>query len=420
MPSITPCPPYTFDAVQVDERHPGRVQLDRIVGTLTSEIIVLNLAANTTIAWALLPQDADASHATPLPIAELPCRVGRGNQCPLRMPHATVSTIHAEFDVLGDQLHLRDLGSRNGTFINGQRVGTTYFPLNADVLLQFGELLFRLTPLSTPRNMATAAADEVADLALALAQFEKLIDERAVMPHFQWIVRADNHGVFAAEALGRSRLFGLSHPEMMFKAASYLHKEVDLSRMLRVESLAIMPAQIATTHLFLNTHVAELRDLAGLIISMREVRKLYPQRPITLEIHEAAAVDMTAMKMLRLALSDLQMGLAYDDFGAGQARLAELVEARPNYLKFDMKLVRNIHEAHEGRRRLVGTLVRMARELGIVTLAEGVETLAEVQACTDLGFELLQGYYFGRPATGEKLAQVPPRTSPITAAEAGH
>lgn len=307
--------------------------------------------------------------------------------------------------MVGDQLHLRDLGSRNGTFVNGQRVTSTPYPLEPDLLIQFGELLYRLTTIHPSRQMATAAADEVADLALALAQFDKLIDQRAVMPHFQWIVRSDNHQIFAAEALGRSRLFGLSHPGMMFKAASYLNKEVELSRMLRVEALALIPGKFCETHLFLNTHVAELRDLAGLIVSMRDIRRAYPERPITLEIHEAAAVDMTAMKMLRLALSDLSMGLAYDDFGAGQARLAELVEARPDFLKFDMKLIRNLHEAHSGRRRMVGTLVSMARDLDIITLAEGVESQAEVDACKELGFDLQQGYYFGRPASGEQLAR---------------
>jgi EAL domain-containing protein (putative c-di-GMP-specific phosphodiesterase class I) len=96
-------------------------------------------------------------------------------------------------------------------------------------------------------------------------------------------------------------------------------------------------------------------------------------------------------------LDDLNMKLAYDDFGAGQARLHELVEARPNFVKFDRKMICGIDSAEASRCQLIETLVGMCRQLGIVTLAEGVETAGEAKACRALGFELMQGYYFGRP-----------------------
>ena len=125
---------------------------------------------------------------------------------------------------------------------------------------------------------------------------------------------------------------------------------------------------------------------------------------MTLEVHEAAAADLTTMKMLRIALDDLQMKLAYDDFGAGQARLNELVEARPHFVKFDRKMITNLDKADAHRRQMVETLVSMCRQLGIVTLAEGVENAAEAEACAAIGFELMQGYHFGRPAEFKRLA----------------
>jgi EAL domain-containing protein (putative c-di-GMP-specific phosphodiesterase class I) len=151
-------------------------------------------------------------------------------------------------------------------------------------------------------------------------------------------------------------------------------------------------------HLFLNTHPTELADLKRLILSLREIRRGRPQQPITLEVHEAAAVDLATMKMLRLVLTDLEMKLAYDDFGAGQARLNELVEARPDFLKFDRKLISGLDTANSNRQQLVQSLVSMSRQLGITTLAEGVETAEEAQACRLIGFELMQGYFFGKPA----------------------
>ena len=97
------------------------------------------------------------------------------------------------------------------------------------------------------------------------------------------------------------------------------------------------------------------------------------------------------------------MGLAYDDFGAGQARLLELAEAPPHYLKFDRKFVTNIDQAPSSRRRLLASLVAAARELLVKTVAEGVETEAEAEVCSKLGFTHAQGYYFGRPTAMDEL-----------------
>ncbi len=63
---------------------------------------------------------------------------------------------------------------------------------------------------------------------------------------------------------------------------------------------------------------------------------------MTLEIHEAAIASPGQITRLRDVLYDLDMKLAFDDFGAGQTRLLELSEARPDYLKFDKQLVQRI------------------------------------------------------------------------------
>ena len=104
------------------------------------------------------------------------------------------------------------------------------------------------------------------------------------------------------------------------------------------------------------------------------------------------------MAALRDALTDLDVRLAYDDFGSGQVRLAELVEVRPDYLKFDISLVRDIHVASARHQQMVASLVSMVRELGVVPLAEGVETQAESDTCLQLGFELGQGFFYDKPA----------------------
>ena len=96
--------------------------------------------------------------------------------------------------------------------------------------------------------------------------------------------------------------------------------------------------------LFVNMHPAEIAG-TQLIHSLRELRDQYPTVSVVLEVHESAVTDPRQMRELRANLISLDMGLAYDDFGAGQARLNELAEVPPDYIKFDVSLIRQIHEA---------------------------------------------------------------------------
>lgn len=96
------------------------------------------------------------------------------------------------------------------------------------------------------------------------------------------------------------------------------------------------------------------------------------------------------------------MGLAYD-FGAGQARLLELGEVPPDLLKFDVRFVRDLDRAPVSKRRLLKSLIDIARDLGVQPLAECIETAGEADVCIDLGFTHAQGYHYGRPVPIDRL-----------------
>ncbi|MFN4005796.1 MAG: EAL domain-containing protein [Hylemonella sp.] len=95
---------------------------------------------------------------------------------------------------------------------------------------------------------------------------------------------------------------------------------------------------------------------------------------------------------------------ALDDFGAGYAGLNLLAEIQTDLLKIDMALIRGI-DADRRRQGIVRALMGLCRELGTQVIAEGIETRAEYLALADLGVELFQGYYFGRPAFRSLAAQ---------------
>jgi EAL domain-containing protein (putative c-di-GMP-specific phosphodiesterase class I) len=344
--------------------------------------------------WFLIGQ-GDDEQSRYVPIHSTPFTIGRRSGLSYTVNSRTVSGLHAEIVQLGTSLAVRDLQSTNGTYVNGKRV-TDQVVLSEDDLVQFADVAFRVRRQAAHLEMGTIQTNGY-DRALALVQFDKLMRDRAVLPHFQPLIMMADMRLEGYEVLGRSRIVGLETPGAMFTAASQLNVEVELSRMLRWEGLQVATRYPNKPRIFVNTHPCEMDD-PGLLSSMRALREFSEDMPIVLEIHEKAVTDPTRMQELHLALVDLNIGLAYDDFGAGQTRLVELVEVRPDYLKFDMQLVQKIDKASPERQKMLEALVQMTRDLGIITLAEGVETEGEHLVCQQLGFEMGQGFYYGKPA----------------------
>ncbi|MCC9644427.1 EAL domain-containing protein [Rhodopirellula sp. JC740] len=331
------------------------------------------------------------------PIDQEPFIVGRKSGVAMKLQFRTVSGNHAELKVEDGKLMVRDLESTNGTYLNGERVEGTAFVGNED-LIHFAEAPFRVRRQSPTGVTAGTISENVCDQALALVQFDRLMSQRLVRPHFQPIVTLSGARQVGFEILGRGSVFGLESVGAMFHAAEQLNLEVELSRMLRWEGLREGREIPDSPTLFVNTHPKEMEDTQSLIDSLCKVRSMASNTQIVLEIHESAVTNPKQMQRLHATLKELNMQLAYDDFGAGQARLAELVEARPDYVKFDIGLIRGLSVADENRMRMLRSLVSMVQDLDISALAEGIETIEEAEACQEIGFDLAQGFYYGRPA----------------------
>ncbi len=333
-----------------------------------------------------------------LPIDEAKFTVGRKAGSSLKLNFKTVSGKHAILSIRDEHLFLTDLDSTNGSYVNGERI-TGEVPISEEDLIHFAEAPFRVLRQSPTGQSAGTIARNVCDEALALVQFDRMMSEKLVRPHFQVIVDVSTRDVIGHEILGRGSVFGLESVGAMFQAASQLNLEVELSQLLRWEGIRVGRDLPGRPNLFVNTHPKELEDVGKLISSLEKVRQMSAgNTDLVLEIHEASVTNRSVMRELSAAVKDLEIELAFDDFGSGQARLAELIEARPDYVKFDISLIHAIDHAGEARRRMLETLVQMVRDLEIRALAEGIETADEAQACVEIGFDLAQGFYFGRPA----------------------
>ncbi|MCA9211480.1 MAG: EAL domain-containing protein [Planctomycetales bacterium] len=353
------------------------------------------LALNASV-WFFAGQIGESEPVRHVPIRAMPFTVGRSANLDLSLPCNSVSKEHALIYERDGQLFVRDLNSTNGTYLNGERVTDESLVSEGDIL-QFATVVFRVGRDEDEQVEGGTIQQDACDRALAMVQFDRLISERAVVPFYQPIVNIDDLSMMGYEVLGRSRLFGLKTPGEMFATASQLNLEGELSRIFRNRGLEEACKLAENTNLFVNTHPIELVE-PGLDESLRAVRKLHPTRKITLEIHEAAVTSPTALQALRSVLTELDMELAFDDFGQGQARLIELSEASPDYLKFDMQLVQGIYNASPRRQQVLDMLVRMVIELGIAPLAEGVESQEDHETLQQMGFQLGQGYLYGHPA----------------------
>ena len=344
-------------------------------------------AAETKVVWILSSVGNQSSNALTV-VHPVPFSIGRKPGCSLQLQSKAVSSHHADLTARDGNLVLIDRNSTNGTYVNGRRI-TDMVILKADDLVQFADLAFRVR-CDDHATASNTLAEDVCDQALALVQFDRLMEKRLVTPFFQPIVTIDGLNTLGYEVLARSRMFGLETSAALFGVAAKLNLEIELSQMLRWEGIREGLALPAPSRIYVNTHPLELGNMTT-------------ELPITLEIHESAITSADEMFSLKSQLRDLNIQIAYDDFGAGQNRLSELCNAAPDVLKFDMGLIRDIDKAPPERIKVLGSLVRIVLDLGVAALAEGIENEAEAKVCQELGFTMAQGYYFGRPAPPSKF-----------------
>jgi EAL domain-containing protein (putative c-di-GMP-specific phosphodiesterase class I) len=346
-------------------------------------------------------------------IRTLPFRVGRRQGLELVLPAESVSKLHAEIYVRGQDLRLRDLGSHNGSFVNRALVDDTVL-VEGDIV-HFADFEFRvgrsdLTELTVdpaPDNGSTTAAVDRRGLPHRFAEgtreLRELLREGQVTIVFQPIVLLTRGTVAAYEALGRGR-----HPQLpespleLLRIAESIGREAELSRLFRRRAVELAARRRDLPTVFLNTHPVEFAR-PGLLESLEELRAIAPQLDLALEIHESVLTRPAQIAELRALLLERNIALAYDDFGAGQARLLELAEAPPHYLKFDHRFISGLDQAPAARRRMLQSLLSLARELLVKTVAEGIETPAEARVCAEIGFTHAQGFNVGRPRPIEQL-----------------
>ena len=356
--------------------------------------------------YYLESSDGQSNLPRRLELSELPATLGRHPDCSLQLNVDRISRLHARFALTNGELCVEDLGSTNGTFVNHQRIDEST-PVSAGDVIHLADHEFRLMR-DAGVHSSTADSGVSADTVigvntlprkfpLQMAALIDLLENDRVTTYYQEI-RTSAGELFGWELLGRS-----THPELtegpgqLFSLASALNSEVRLSRLLRRQSFEAASRAKLKQPLFFNNHPAECEDFDDLLAELSRLRKRHPDLELVFEVHEAAVTDLTVMARVRKELDRMQIRLAYDDFGAGQARLLELVEVPPDFLKFDISLVRGLEDTESAKYRLLSALNGLISDMGIKTLAEGIETRHAAMLCREIGIDFVQGFYYSRP-----------------------
>jgi len=324
-----------------------------------------------------------------IPLDHSPFAIGRKEGSSLFVAAQGVSRKHAEILETFDGWRIKDCGSTNGTFVNGRRLTENHL-LNHGDYITIGEIRFDVVEEIDDSECTQIISPDAENL-------QRMLDLKAVVPCFQPMVSLSDGALIGYETLGRIAYDGLPNcPTQLFQISRRIDRQIELSELFRINALEYA-AKIGVKELILFNTLPEEMNLECLGKSLTNLRQSVPDLKLGMELNENTITNVEMMKNLRSMLNDLDMLLVYDDFGAGQSRLIELLDSVPDIVKFDIALIQNIQQRSEISRSMVKTLVTMARDAGIRTLAEGVESREEAETCIAIGFELAQGFYFGYP-----------------------
>jgi EAL domain-containing protein (putative c-di-GMP-specific phosphodiesterase class I) len=263
-----------------------------------------------------------------------------------------------------------------------------------------------LADLMRTQSLRTLVADVEGEWLLAMIRDERLVS------HFQPIVHAGAPDTaFGYEALLR----GLEHdgtivpPKRLFEAARSPELLFHLDRLGRLTAIRGAIAHNLTTRLFINVNPAAIDDPASHLrstISAIAESGMSPEQ-IVFEVVESEKIrDVKHLVQVLDFYRGAGFGVALDDLGAGYSSLNLLTQLRPDFVKLDIEMVRNV-DADPYRAEIVAKFLESARNLGIRTVAEGVETEGEWRWFRAHDVDYLQGFLFARPGLPPPVPKPP-------------
>lgn len=290
------------------------------------------------------------------------------------------------------------------------RAAFPYIKTAPQVEVGYGMAVYN--PLLHPERILRRAYQDALEVALharkgdEISMRERLQDlilREKVVTAYQAILELKDRHVLGFEALSRgARGTGLEAADNLFGAATRHGLLVELDRLCRKKALLSSGRVPSSAKIFINTLPATIRDpqfRGRALIEFLDRAQVSPDR-IVLEITEKLIIENYNLFREAMAyFTDLGMSFAVDDVGAGYSGLESISRLKPNYLKVDIVLVRDVHVSLVNR-EMVKAIIQMGHGIGAAVIAEGIHTEEEATALREMGIDWGQGYLLARPDPG--------------------
>ena len=213
---------------------------------------------------------------------------------------------------------------------------------------------------------------------------------------FQPIISCQSNTIFGYEALVR----GLNN-ESAFSIISQVNDDnrYTFDQLCRIKAIALASKLGINTMLSINFLPNAIYKPERCIRTTLEAAKKYnfPTTNIMFEFTEVEKIeDSSHVERVVSYYQELGFKTATDDFGSGYSGLNLLADFQTDIIKLDMALIRDIDKDTK-RQTIVRNCLNMFKELNVMALAEGIETVEEYHWLKNAGIDLMQGYLFAKP-----------------------
>ncbi|TFH75244.1 EAL domain-containing protein [Gammaproteobacteria bacterium LSUCC0112] len=231
------------------------------------------------------------------------------------------------------------------------------------------------------------------DTAMFLTQrLNRLLADRLFHTVYQPIVDLAQRRLIGYEALTRFDMEPIRPPDKWFAEARRIAKEIDLEIACINSAVQFIPFLGEDCYLSINASPEVL-----VTQEFHKIIALVQKDKLVIEITEHAIIDSYEhLTEVINILREQGIRIAVDDAGAGYASFKHILALKPDIIKLDMSLVRNI-DTDFHKNALARGLMSFATAIGCRVIAEGVETEEELVALKNIGVNKAQGYLLGSP-----------------------
>ncbi len=229
---------------------------------------------------------------------------------------------------------------------------------------------------------------------------QEVIDNKNIFVEFQPIYSINTKKVIGLEALARGDYMGeIVSPYFLFNYAKQNGNVLELDKICREKSMdAFVAEEKSAPALFVNFEASVLNDTqvgTDDLLRMVEQHNLSPES-IVIELNSSAVKNNYDLMMFVNSYRSNGFLIALDNVSAGEENMNRIMLVNPDIIKIDRFIVSSI-ETNTYNQEVFKSIINTAKQIGAMTIAEGVETVDEVITCMLMGVDYFQGYYFSRP-----------------------